>query len=71
MNPANILMGLDLINSLLARAQAWNTAVRDANQEGRDLTDAEVQTLRDLDDAADVKLLAAIDAKKARDAGVL
>ena len=68
MNTANILTALDLVDSLLSRAARWNTAVRDANQEGRDLTDAEVQKLRDDDDAEDAKLVAAIAAKKQREA---
>lgn len=68
MNAANILIALDVVDKLLARAAAWNTAVRDANQEGRDLTDTEVDSLRELDDLADDKLAEAIDAARQREA---
>lgn len=67
MNPVNILMALDTVSTLMARAAAWNTAVRAANQEGRDLTDAEITTLREADNAADAKLEQAIQAKAARE----
>jgi hypothetical protein len=67
MNTANLLMALDMATALMARATAWNAAVRDANQAGRDMTDAEVQTLRDTDDKADQALEAAIKAKVARE----
>lgn len=68
MNAENILLALDTVSTLLARAGAWNTAVRDANQEGRDLNDAEMAQLRADDDAADQRLVAAIEAKKLREA---
>ena len=68
MNLANILLALDAANALIARASAWNTAVRDASQEGRDLNDAEMAKLRADDDASDMRLVAAIAAKKEREA---
>ena len=67
MNVANILLALDTVSALMARATAWNMAVRDANQENRDLTDAEVKRLRDADDQADTTLKAAIEAKAKRE----
>ena len=66
-NVANILLALDSVAALMARATAWNMAVRDANQEGRDLTDAEVNRLRLSDDMADAGLKAAIEAKAKRE----
>lgn len=68
MNLANILLALDAANALIARASAWNTAVRDASQEGRDLNDAEMAKLQADDDASDQRLVAAIAAKKEREA---
>lgn len=67
MNAENILIGLDIVDKLLARAAAWNTAVRDANQEGRDLTDAEVANLRNQDDEAEARLVDAIEKKRKRE----
>lgn len=68
MNPANILLALDTVSALIARATAWNTAVRDASQEGRDLNDAEMAQLKADDDASDARLVQAIALKKAREA---
>lgn len=65
---ANILTALDAGAALLARGVAWNTAVRDAVQEGRDLNDAEMDALREADDVSDVRLVAAIAAKRQREA---
>ena len=64
----NLLLALDAGAALLARAGAWNTATRDAVQEGRDLNDAEMAQLRADDDASDQRLQAAIAAAKAREA---
>lgn len=68
MNLVNILAAADTVSALLARATAWNTAARDASQEGRDLNDAEMAQLRADDDASDQRLQAAIAAAKQREA---
>ena len=67
MNLVNILAAADTVSALLARAAAWNTAARDASQEGRDLNDAEMAQLRADDDASDQRLQAAIAAAKQRE----
>lgn len=65
---ANVLTALDAGAALLARGIAWNTATRDAVQEGRDLNDAEMDQLRADDNAADERTVAAIAAKRQREA---
>jgi hypothetical protein len=45
MNPANILMAVDLIAALAQRIGAYSAAVEKARAEGRDLSDAELDAL--------------------------
>ena len=70
MKVTNILLALDASVALLAGATAWNTAVRDASQEGRDLNDTEMADLQADDDVSAERLVAAIKAKKERETAV-
>lgn len=67
MNPANILLAMDLFDSLMARGGKLIAGMRAAVSENRDLSDAEVQTFRDDAEQEDVNLEAAIEAKRQRD----
>lgn len=59
---------IDLILSLVSRLQAAASLIRQARAEGREITDAELDTLVAEDDSARADLVAAIEAAKAREA---
>lgn len=59
----NIGLALQLLLSLLTQAKEISALINKARQEGRDLTDAELDTARNLDDVARANLEAAIQAK--------
>jgi hypothetical protein len=56
---------LALATRLLAMVALLHQMIESARSEGRDLNDAELDQVAALDDAAKVKLQAAIDAKRA------
>lgn len=60
MNSAAILAAVDLSISLLSRAQQVSLMIKAAQQENRDLTAAELQSLAATDDAAEKALADAI-----------
>lgn len=65
MNPLNILLLLDTITAGLARLGEIGSLIQKARDEGRDVTDAELDDLRAKDDAAKATLDALIAAKRA------
>lgn len=60
MNPQNINLAITLLLTLATRAGEISAGIARARAEGRDLSDAELQGLRDADDAARAELVAAI-----------
>lgn len=65
MNIINILLLLDRATAALASIGAIGSLIQKARDEGRDVTDAELNDLRAKDDAAKAQLDALIAAKKA------
>lgn len=65
MNPANILILLDLAVAAANRISQIGSLIQKARDEGRDVTDAELADLRAKDDAAKQALDDLIAAKKA------
>ena len=65
MNPANILLGLDLVLGLLQRAAGIQALIQTAQSEGRDITAEELTALRTADDVARKELEAVIKAVSA------
>ncbi len=69
MNPANLLIVLEIIDRLLGSAGRYAAMARQAAAEGRDISPDEIKALQGLDDAAKGALDAAIAARRAADAG--
>ena len=69
MNPANLLIVLEIIDRLIGSAGRYAAMARQAAAEGRDISPEEIKALQGLDDAAAVALDAAIAARRAADAG--
>lgn len=65
MNPANIILILDLIISLTDRVASLSSLIKKARAEGRDVTEEEIQALVVDDDAAKKALDEAIAKAKA------
>lgn len=63
MSTDNILLLTNLLVQYLGKAAEWAALIAKARGEGRDVSDAELQTLLGLDDAAAADLQALIDAK--------
>lgn len=61
MTPANILLGIELLIRLTEQAQKLSTVLGTAAREGRDLTAAEIDQLKQEDAAARRKLQDLID----------
>jgi hypothetical protein len=59
------LVALTMVDSLLARAQELNTVIQNAQREGRDITEAELEAAAGRDDVAKATLEAAIAKAKA------
>lgn len=69
MNPANLLIILEVIDRLLGSAGRYAAMARQAAAEGRDISPEEIKAMQVLDDAAKDSLDAAIAAREAADAG--
>lgn len=67
MNPANLLLILEIVDRLLTSAGRYAALARQAAAEGRDISDDEVKAMQNLDDAAKDALDAAIAARRAQD----
>lgn len=67
MSSAAVFTGIELLIQLIDRAAAASTIIKTARAEGRDVTAAELQKLRQEGDAALVDLDAAI--QRAKEAG--
>lgn len=65
MDPTNTILALQVIDSLLARAQVVGGTIAKAQKEGRDLTDAELDVLFAADTAKADELKAEIDQQRA------
>lgn len=68
MNPANLLVVLEIIDRLLGSAGRYAQMARQAAAEGRDISPEEISAMQGLDDAARNALDAAIAARRAADA---
>lgn len=68
MNPANILVILEIVDRLMTSASRYAAIARQAAAEGRDVSDDEIKALQGEDDAARATLDAAIAARRAADA---
>lgn len=65
MDAANTILALQVLDSLLARAQTVGATIRKAQKEGRDLSDLELDDLFAADTAKAKELQAEIDRQKA------
>ena len=65
MNPTNLVLALQMLDGLLARAQKVGSMIVAAQKEGRDLSTAEIDGLFAADSAAAAELQAEIDRQRA------